>query len=336
LLYFIADIASNHDNDIQRAYKLIEQAKEAGANAVKFQYFRADTIISPKGFETIGKQAHQKVWKKSIYDTYRDYELNIDWIPKLKDHADKYDIDFLCTCYDLDACDEINYYVPMWKIGSGDITYRQLLEKIACFGKPIILSTGASNIEDICDAYKICRRNEIIMMQCNTNYELKKDDYKYMNLKTILKYREWFTDKVGLSDHTKHDNLILSAITLGATYFEKHFTDGLSNSPDNNFSLNKDEWSQMINNSYNLFNALGDGKKKIEGNEKKCKSIQRRSYFLKIPKTSNEILKYDDVIALRPFIPGALSTMEDPAGYTLKVDKKGGEPLLWSDLHIGD
>ena len=129
--YFIADIAANHDGDFERALKLCLLAKQSGADAVKFQHFKASTIVSDKGFKDLGSQkSHQSNWDKSIYEVYNDASVPLDWTPKLKKYCDEIGIDFFTTPYDIDYVDQLDEFVSIYKIGSGDITWHKMLRKL--------------------------------------------------------------------------------------------------------------------------------------------------------------------------------------------------------------
>ena len=131
-LYFIADIAANHDGSIERAFKLIELAKEAGAHAAKFQNFQAKYIVSNEGFNSLaGKLSHQSTWKKSVYETYEDASISFDWTVKLKEKCDEVGITYFTSPYDFESIDYVDPYVPAYKIGSGDITWLEIVEYIS-------------------------------------------------------------------------------------------------------------------------------------------------------------------------------------------------------------
>lgn len=148
--YFIADIAANHDGDLNRAYALIELAKEAGADAAKFQNFKADTIVSKNGFNSMGAQfSHQKTWPKSVYEIYRDASLPDEWTALLKQKCDSLDIEYMTSPYDYASVDLADQYACCFKIGSGDITWIDMIEYIAKKGKPVLLATGASDMADV-------------------------------------------------------------------------------------------------------------------------------------------------------------------------------------------
>ena len=148
--YFVADIAANHDGSLSRAKELIYMAAEAGADAAKFQHFEAATIVSEKGFRALGNKAsHQASWKKSVYEVYEAASLNPDWSMELKHECEKAGITFFTSPYSLEIVDKIDQYVEAYKIGSGDITWLQIVTHIAKKNKPYIIATGASSLEDV-------------------------------------------------------------------------------------------------------------------------------------------------------------------------------------------
>lgn len=303
--YFIADIAANHDGDIDRAFKLIELAKESGANAAKFQNFQASKIVSRKGFETLGGQmSHQSSWKKSVYEVYEDASISEDWTSRLKEKCDEVGIEYMTSPYDFGAVDLVNPYVNAFKIGSGDITWTEILDYIASKNKPVLLASGASSMEDVERAIRTIesKNKDIVLMQCNTNYTGSKENFKYINLNVLKSYRKLFPNLIlGLSDHTHGHSTVLGAIALGACVIEKHFTDdNTRGGPDHKFSMNPLTWKEMISNSMELWYALGDGIKRIEDNEKDTVVLQRRAlYFTRDIEAGHE-LKKEDLFPVRP------------------------------------
>jgi N-acetylneuraminate synthase len=303
--YFIADIAANHDGDIYRAFKLIELAKESGADAAKFQNFKAEKIVSDEGFKKLGQLSHQKNWQKSIFETYQDVSIPDDWTPLLKKKCEEFELEYFTSAYDFESIDAVDNYVNCYKIGSGDITWTAILEYIAKKNKPVLLATGASDMEDVNRAINAIKKyNEnIILMQCNTNYTAKQNNFRYINLNVLNTYRLLFPDIIlGLSDHTIGYSTVLGAITLGARVIEKHFTDDKTrDGPDHHFSIIPIEWKQMVTAAHELFYSLGDGIKRIEENEVQTAKMQRRSIYLASNKKAGEILHKDDIKMLRPY-----------------------------------
>lgn len=306
--YFIADIAANHDGDLNRAYKLIELAKESGADAAKFQNFHAGQIVSRNGFDTMKKMTHQASWSKSVYDVYDDATLPLDWTEKLKEKCDEVGIEYMTSPYDVESVDRVDPYVNAYKIGSGDIQWTEMLEYIASKGKPVIIASGASALEDVKRAYQSIRKytKEIVLMQCNTNYTASIENYKYINLRVLNTYKELFPDCVlGLSDHTYGHATVLGACALGARVFEKHFTDDNDRiGPDHKFSMTPKTWKEMVEQTMLLYEALGDGEKKIEENEKDSSVVQRRAIYLTKDKKKGEVITKEDIFPLRPYKEG--------------------------------
>ena len=313
--YFIADIAANHDGSLTRAKKLIRLCAKAGADAAKFQHFKAETIISPQGFNRIGKITHQKKWKKSVFQVYKEASIKFEWTKHLKEECKKNKIDFLTAPYDLSYVDEVNKFIPAYKIGSGDITWREIIIKIAKKNKPVILATGASSINDVKKAVsQILRFNKkLVLMQCNTNYTNSYDNFKFINLNVLKIFKKIFKNKIilGLSDHTPGNSTVLGAIALGAKVIEKHFTDDNDrDGPDHKFSMNPLTWRQMIKSSRELELSLGDGEKKIEKNEKQSVIVQRRGAWLTKDKKKNEKLYIQDCEFLRPCPKNSISIFD--------------------------
>jgi N-acetylneuraminate synthase len=313
--YFIADIAANHDGDLQRAKTLIMLAAESGADAAKFQHFRAETIVSAKGFDSIGGRiAHQKSWKKSVVEVYRDAEVPWEWTSVLADEAKKCGIDFFTAPYDLEAVNFVDQYVVAYKVGSGDIDWIEEVELMASKGKPMLVATGASSIQDVERVVSsISAMNaQLVLMQCNTNYTGEEANLEHLNLNVLSDYKKRFPEVIlGLSDHTAGSVSVLGAIALGARVIEKHFTDDKSRrGPDHGFSLNPTEWTNMVRDSNHLFQALGDGMKKVEQNELESSIVQRRAMRYRRDLAAGHVLQRSDVIPLRPAEKGGFRPFE--------------------------
>jgi sialic acid synthase SpsE len=304
-LYFIADIGANHDGDIYRAYKLIELAKEAGADAAKFQNFQASKIVSKVGFEKLGTQlSHQSSWKKSVYEVYEDASVSLDWTPLLKAKCDEVGIDFFTSAYDFESVEAVDPFVDLYKIGSGDITWIEIIEYIAKKNKPVLIATGASEMTDVVRAMNTIEAitEDVVLMQCNTNYTLDKDKFRYVNLNVLKYFTQRFPNSIlGLSDHTLGHATVLGAIALGAVVIEKHFTDSNDNEgPDHKFAMNPNTWREMVDNANEVYYALGDGVKRIEENEKTSLIVQRRSLRAVSDFEIGHVITNKDLEALRP------------------------------------
>ena len=337
--YFIADIAANHDGDLERAKDLIFLAAESGADAAKFQHFNAKTIVSDKGFRQLGdKLSHQSTWKKSVYEVYNDASINLDWTIELQNTCKKAGISFFTSPYSFELVDYVDKYVPAYKIGSGDITWLEIIKYISQKQKPYIIASGASDFNDILKAVEtgIKENENIALMQCNTNYTGSLENFKYINLNVLNTFRNLYPTMIlGLSDHTPGLSTVLGAISLGARIIEKHFTDDISREgPDHKFSMNPYTWREMVERSRELELALGSGVKKIENNELDTVILQRRSIRLKEDIKSESIITRDQLVVLRPCPSDAISPnlMQEVLQRKTARNLNKGDYLKWSDL----
>jgi N-acetylneuraminate synthase len=337
--YFIADIAANHDGDLERAKDLIYLAKEAGADCVKFQHFIAEKIVSDYGFKHLKThQSHQSTWEKSVFEIYKDYECKRDWTQELVDTAKKAEIEFMTTPYDTDIISEINQFVNAYKIGSGDITWHEFLKFIAKQNKPVLLACGASSLDEVKSAVDVITKynKKILLMQCNTNYTASLENFKYINLNVLNTFKKEFPDMVlGLSDHTLGCSTVLGAVALGARAIEKHFTDdNLRVGPDHKFAMNPKTWAEMVERIRELELALGDGIKKVEGNEQDTVIVQRRCIRLKNDLKQGDIITEADVESLRPAPKGAYLPFEIKKiiGKKLMKNKDAGDAIYIGEI----
>lgn len=324
--YFIADIAANHDGDIERAIDLIYLCAEAGADAAKFQHFQAETIVSNKGFNTLGTQlSHQSKWKKSVFEVYKDASVNLEWTDRLVDTCKKAGIPFFTTPYSLEVVDYMDKYVPAYKIGSGDITWKDMIQKVAEKNKPYILASGASSMDEVYRAVKDCAdiNQQLCLMQCNTNYTASLENFQYIQLNVLKAYREMFPELLlGLSDHTPGHSTVLGAVTLGARMIEKHFTDNTNREgPDHKFSMDSKSWSEMVQRTRELEYSLGTGIKKIEDNEIDTAVVQRRAMRTNKKIAKGTIITKDDFVALRPCPADALNPYQFEAVIGMRAVK---------------
>lgn len=337
--YFIADIAANHDGDLGRAKDLIYLAAEAGADAAKFQHFQAATIVSDHGFKSLKtQQSHQAKWKDSVFDVYKAASVNLDWTATLKETCEKADIPFFTTPYALDVVDYMDAYVPAYKIGSGDITWLEMIERVASKQKPYFLATGAATTDEVqravCAALAI--NPQFALMQCNTNYSASLENFKYIQLNVLKTYRAMYPDLVlGLSDHTPGHATVLGAVALGARMVEKHFTDDVNRvGPDHAFSMDPRTWREMVDRTRELENALGNGIKKVEENELQTVILQRRSIRLVRDMAAGEVVHKEDLEVLRPCPADGLPPyrMGEVLGKNLRHAKASGQHLMISDI----
>lgn len=332
--FFIADIAANHDGDIERAKDLIYKSAEAGANAAKFQNFKAKTIVSDYGFNNMNsKVSHQSSWKKSVTQVYDEASISLSWTRALKETCHKANIEYMTTPYDLSFINKLSKYVNAWKIGSGDITYHEIIERISKEKKPILIATGASNIKEIENAIQIIQKNnnEIVIMQCNTNYTASIENLKYIQLNVLKLYAAMFPECIlGLSDHTHGHVSVLGSISLGARVIEKHFTDNNNREgPDHKFAMNPKTWREMVDRSRELELCLGNKTKEVMLNEKDTVIVQRRAIRANKKIEKGTILNYQHFTFLRPCPESALPPYEYQKliGKKTKFDLSEGEEI---------
>ncbi len=337
--YFIADIAANHDGDLERAKHLMTLAKEAGADCAKFQHFRAAHIVSDYGFTNLGsQQSHQASWKKSVFETYQDASLPWEWTAPLAEHAQAIGIEFMSAPYDLEAVEHLNPYVNAFKVGSGDVNWLEELAVIAGLGKPVLIATGAADLDDVQRAMDLLINAgvNIVLMQCNTNYTGTIENAHHANLKVISQYAQLYPNiTLGLSDHTPGHVTVLGAVALGARAVEKHFTDDTERvGPDHGFSMDPVTWRAMVDDTRLLEAALGDGAKKVEDNEQETVVLQRRCVRVARDLPAGAVLTRDDLVVLRPAPREAVPAHQvtEVVGRTLANDLVEGEDVQWSDL----
>jgi sialic acid synthase SpsE len=334
--YFVADISANHDGSLERAKMLIRLAAESGADAAKFQNFQAATIVSRRGFEALGAQfSHQSRWRKTVYEVYEEASLPWAWTEDLKNECDAAGIAYFSTPYDFGAVDMLDPYVEIFKIGSGDITWLEMLRYVAAKGKPVLLATGAAGIGDVQRAVHAIREvnPQLALLQCNTNYTGDDQNFSYIHLNVLKTYRAMFPDVVlGLSDHTSGHATVLGAVALGGRVVEKHFTDDTEREgPDHAFSMTPQTWREMVNRTRELERALGSGDKTIAENENETVVIQRRCLRASRDLAAGSVLARQMIEVLRPAPADAVFPFEldRVLGMRLLVDLEAGDYLRW-------
>jgi len=337
--YFIADIAANHDGDLERAKSLIRLAKEAGADAAKFQNFRAPGIVSDYGFKALGGQvSHQASWKKSVYEVYESASIPFEWTLTLAEECNEQGIEYFSAPYDFEAIDWLDPYVRIYKAGSGEIDWIEALERMARKGKPFFVATGASNIGEVQRAvHAILAINpQLVLMQCNTNYTASPDNYDYLHLNVLKTYASMFPELIlGLSDHTHALAPVLGAVTLGARVIERHFTDSNDREgPDHKFAMNPENWARMVEETRLLERALGSPDKSIAENELQTAIVQRRCLRAARDIEAGEVFTREMIAVLRPATPGAILPphISEVIGTRALHPLPKGKELRWTDL----
>jgi len=325
--FVIAEAGVNHNGDIKLARKLIDVAKEAGVDAVKFQTFKAENLVIEKAkMADYQKKNIQK--KESQLRMIKKLELDYKDFIKLKKYCDKKKIIFLSTPHTEDAIDFLEPLVPVYKIGSGDLTNLPFLEKIAKKKKPIILPTGMATLNEVKEAVGTIKKagnNKIILLHCTTDYPCS---IKEVNLKAMLTLKKEFELPVGYSDHTLGITVPIMAVTMGAVVLEKHFTlDKNLSGPDHKASLEPKELKEMVALIRDTEKALGSGIKKPTKTEEKIKKVARKSIVAKVDIPKGAKIKKEMLIIKRP------GTGIEPK-YLNKIIKKKAKKNIKKDALI--
>ena len=330
--FIIAEAGVNHNGDINLAKKLVDVAKDAGVDAVKFQTFKSEGVvieeceIADYARENMGKNIKQ-------IDMIKKLELKYEDFVELKRYCDKKGIMFLSTPHSYDAIDFLEPLVPIYKIGSGDLTNLPFLQKIAKKGKPIILSTGMSNLGEIEEAVGIIKKtgyDKITLLQCTTNYPTKMEE---INLSVMETLKHAFKLPIGFSDHSLGINAAIGAVALGACIIEKHFTlDKNLPGPDHKASLEPDDLKAMVNNIRDVEKALGNGIKKPTKEEDEIKKVARKSIVAKTDIPEGTIITKDMLEIKRPGIGIKPKYYWEILGGKTKRTLKKGELIRFNDL----
>ena len=247
-------------------------------------------------------------------------------------------ITFFTSPYSISLVDYIDPFVPAHKIGSGDITWREIICHIALKNKPYMIATGASSLEEVVASVEagLEINKDLILMQCNTNYSGDLESFKYVNLNVLKEYQKLFPNVIlGLSDHTPGHAAVLGAVALGARVVEKHFTDDNSrNGPDHKFAMTPKTWKTMVERTRELEDALGDGIKRVEQNESETVVVQRRAIRLTKDLPVGSVLGAADLCVLRPCPSDAVPPycVSEVIGRKLKRNKTAGDYIKVSDV----
>lgn len=329
--YIIAEIGANFDNDINKAKRLIDAAKEAGADCAKFQSFLADKIVSGKGFASMTLKGVHGTWGRGVDEVFRDAEFPRAWHKELAEYCESVGIDFSSSPYDFEAvdlCCEVG--VPYIKIGSGDITWLEMLEYIAKTGKPLFLATGDATMAEIDEAVRTIQDagcNDLVLMQCITNYPSLVES---ANINVLKNYAHSFDILTGYSDHSPGSVVILGSIALGACVIEKHFTlNKKDKGPDHNHSMDVAEFTQMVKDIRSLEAAMGGMQKFVVEEESETVIVQRRSLYAKRDIKAGEVITVDDIDVLRPALGIPPKFKQIVAGKRAVKDIEKGMPIYW-------
>ena len=336
--FIIAEAGVNHNGDIELAKKLIDVAVEAGADAVKFQTFKAEEVISEYApmaeyqRKNIGEEESQLDMVKKLELTYEDFE-------ELKEYCDRKGIMFLSTPFDINSARFLkDLGLEIFKIPSGEITNYPLLKEIGSYKKKIILSTGMADLGEIEDALDILMENgakkeNITVLHCNTEYPTPFED---VNLKAMLTIKEAFKINIGYSDHTLGIEVPIASVALGATVIEKHFTlDKNLPGPDHKASLEPQELKEMVKAIRNIEKSLGNGIKKPSKSEVKNINIARKSIVARKNIKKGDVFTEENLITKRPGNGISPMMWKEIIGKKASKDIPKDKPLRFGDIDWG-
>ncbi|MEY7849460.1 N-acetylneuraminate synthase family protein [Natrarchaeobius sp. A-rgal3] len=330
--FVIAEAGSNHNGDLEVAKALIDSAADAGADAVKFQTFDADQVYveNSGGAEYLDDE-------RSLHDILAEMEMPYEWIPTLHEYASNRNICFMSTPADSRAADELEPYVPAYKVESFMLTHHPFLEYLVDKGKPILLSTGAhtfEEVEDAVDVLKSAGADQFALLQCVSAYPTPLED---INVRVVRRYRDEFDVPAGLSDHTLNPTVAPSAaVALGADVIEKHLTvDRTLEGPDHDFALEPGELQRMVDAIEKTEAVLGDGQKRIVDAEQELHDKTRRFVQANDRIERGTRLSAENIAILAPGENERGLKPEyygDLLGKTASRNIEPGEGIVWDDV----
>ena len=329
-VFIIAELSANHKQDINLAKETIKAAKEAGADAIKLQTYTPDTMtIDCNKDEFIIKSG--TIWDgKTLYGLYKQAYTPWEWHKKLFEYAKDIGIEIFSTPFDKSAVDFLEKFKPIaYKIASFEITDYELVRYTASKKKPIIISTGIATIDEILDVVEICKsegNENIILLKCTSSYPAPLED---ANLKTIANMKETFNVEVGFSDHTLGITAPIVAVTFGARVIEKHFIlDKSIDSPDNKFSLDKNEFKAMVKAIREAEKLIGKVDYSMNEKKKKNRMFARSLYIVKDVK-KGEIITNKNIKSIRPGLGLHPKYLKEILGKKFRKDLEKGTALKW-------
>lgn len=333
--YIIAELSANHNGSLETALRIVEEAKKAGADAVKLQTYAADTITLNCDSEEF--KIHGGLWDgKTLYQLYQEAHMPWEWHKPLFEHARQHEITIFSSPFDntaVDLLEDLN--APAYKIASFEAVDLPLIKYVASTGKPMIISTGMADAEEIQEAIEAAREGgckELAILHCVSGYPAPAEDY---NLRTIPDMMQRFGLVTGLSDHTLDNSTAIASVAIGSSIIEKHFTlNRAGGGPDDSFSLEPSELAALCRDSKAAWAALGCVDYGRKSSEQGNVQFRRSLYFVKSLK-AGEVVKKGDVRSVRPGFGVAPKFMDTVIGRQVSTDVSPNTPVSWDMLTPG-
>ncbi|MGL4979541.1 MAG: pseudaminic acid synthase [Plesiomonas sp.] len=332
--YIIAELSANHNGDINRAIQIMDAAKQAGADAIKLQTYTADTITIEHDSDEF--KIHGGLWDgETLYSLYQKAYLPWEWHQPLFEHAKKLGITLFSSPFDFTAVDLLEQLeAPAYKIASFELVDLPLIRRVAQTGKPMIMSTGMANTEEIAEAVNTARSHgcqQLVLLHCVSGYPAPAEQY---NLRTIPDIAQRFNSITGLSDHTLDNATAIASVALGACVIEKHVTlDRSAGGPDDSFSLEPNELIRLCQDTRTAWSALGSAT--YERTEAEKGNVKfRRSLYVVQDIAAGEELTAKNIRSIRPGFGLAPRYYDDVIGKKAVYDLLKGKALQKEDINI--
>ncbi|MBN2517351.1 MAG: N-acetylneuraminate synthase [Candidatus Altiarchaeota archaeon] len=331
-VFIIAEAGVNHNGDFATAKKLVDAARKAGADAVKFQTFKAEDLVTAKA-KKARYQEESTGAEETQLQMLKKLELSYDDFKRLKEYCDETGVTFLSTPHTTGAADFLEDLVPLYKVGSGDLTNLPFLEKLARKGKPLIVSTGMGDMGEVKEALRVIKKagnNDVVMLHCTTNYPCPLNE---VNLNAMLTMMDGLDCLIGYSDHTMGYLVPIMASSLGAVVIEKHFTlDRNMKGPDHKASLTPKEFEEMVRMIRDCKVAMGGSDKKPTISEREISSVARKSLVAKVDIRKGITITRDMITVKRPGTGIPSKDLDKVMGKICIRDIKKDELIEWGRL----
>jgi N,N'-diacetyllegionaminate synthase len=328
--YIIAEVGVNHNGEVLLAKKLIDVAADSGADAVKFQTFKSEKLVSKNAVKAEYQVENTKS-QESQLEMLKKLELRFEDFRELKEYCDEKGIEFLSTPFDDESAAFLHEIgVHAYKIGSGDLTNLPFLEKLSQYNIPILLSTGMANLGEIEEALAVMKENEVCVLHCTSNYPAPYDE---VNLNAVRTIQNAFGRIVGYSDHTEGNTISFAAVAVGAKVIEKHFTlDRDLPGPDHKASIMPHELKELVDGIRSIEASMGDGIKRCMPSEINTKEVARKSLVAANDLVEGDVISENQIVIKRPGTGIEPKYMPRLIGKKIKRNISADQTLTWDDF----